>query len=47
MQSDIDLLELGIDVDYFVREVMLKEVDILQFLYYAAAKSFDAITCAV
>ena len=41
------MLELGIDVDYFVGEVMLKEVDILQFLHYAAAKGFNAIVCGV
>ena len=41
------MLKLGINVDYFVGEVMLKEVDILQFLHYAVAKGFNAITCAV
>ena len=41
------MLELGIDVDYFVGEVVLKEVDILQFLHYAASKGFNATACAV
>ena len=47
MEGDIDLLELGIDVDYFVGEVVLKEVDVLQFLYDAAAQSVDATIIGV